>query len=191
MVGDIEVKRVVVYGLVNAVGDHRDYCVLGEWSFDLYNREIFSVSVPPAFRVQYRYTGGTRAGQFAPGPTHQDSAGRWRLARGQFASGPTKEIHVPIPFREKPTGRYAEQKPIRLVPTPIPDDDTIVADVLQVVEDETGHRMFRTPSQREAGQDRVNIGIQHLPTSEISKTYTYDEFLRELRHRAHNEWSNR
>lgn len=187
----LEVKRVVVYGLVNSTRDHRDYALIGEWEFDLYNRVVLSVSEPPAYRVQHRYVSGSRAGQFAPGPTHQDKAGHWRASTGQFASGPTREIHVTVPFREKVTGRYAEQKPVRLIPTPIPDDDTIVADVFRIVEQETGHRMYRTPGQREHDLDRVSIGIQHLDDSELKRTYTYDEFLKELRHRVHNEWEYR
>lgn len=182
----LEAKRVVIYGLVNSRSDHGDYAILGEWVFDLYDRPIFSTAEPPAFKVQYR----TARGRFAAGPTHRDRSGRYRYASGRFAAGPTHEIHVPVPAREKATGRYGA-KPIRLAATPIPDDDQIVADTLRIIEDETGHGMYRTPSQREAGQDRVSIGIQHLDDSALKRTYNYDEYLREIRHRTHNEWSNR
>lgn len=210
-----DVTRVVIYGIVNALGDHHDYATVGEWPFLLYDRPIYSVRQPPAYRVQYRYVTGPRKGAFAPGPTHpvgvsinRLSNGRFakgakgtimdvviqhRFADGRFAPGATREVHVPIPVREQATGRYARHKPIRLASTPIPDDDAIIADVLRIVEGETGYRLYRTPSQIEGGLDRVSIGIQKISEQDfdVAKTYNYDEFKRELHRRVANEWKFR
>ena len=158
----VEVKRVVIYGLVNA-SDHRDYAVIGEWSFDLYERTIL-----PTRRVELVQRRSKRTGRFVKGG---------------------KKVYARAQYRDPTTGRFVKAPLTGPKPSGIPDDDTIVADVLNVIEDETGHRMFRTPSQREAGEDRVSIGIQHI--EDLKRTYTYAEFLRELRHRAHNEWSYR
>jgi len=161
----VEVKRVVIYGIVNAA-DHRDYATIGEWSMDLYERPVL-----PTIQAQLTQRRSKKTGRFLKGKRYATSRTQYRdPGTGRFVKAPLTG--------PKPTGG-------------IPDDDTIVADVLRIIEDETGHRLYRTPGMRESGQDRVSIGIQHLSDEELKRTYTYAEFLRELRHRAHNEWVNR
>ena len=157
----VDAKRVVIYGLANTTRDHRDYAVIGEYSFDLYARELFPRKLAP---VKVR-----------------------RTKKGRFSKRGKGKTSVQAQYRDPITGRFVKAPTFH--PKPIPDDDTIVADVLRIVEDETGQRMYRTPSQREAGQDRVSIGIQH--DVEVKRTYTYDEFLSEFRHRVKNDWGNR
>lgn len=159
-----EVKRVVVYGIVHSVRDHRDYAEIGEWSFDLYDRTVLPrIEAPIVIR---------------------------RTKKGRYAKRGKKQVRTQ--YRDPKTGRFV--KPPTFTPHPvtgIPDDDAIVADVLRIVEQGTGHRLYRTPSQQEAGLDRVKIGTQKIALADIKGTYTYDEFLKELRRRVDSEWRNR
>jgi len=181
----LEVKRVVIYGLVNSATDHRDYAVLGEWVFDLYERQI-----SPTHRVEKTTYHDPKTGRFVKAPKI-DAKGRWHDPKtGRFIK--TGKVVTTTQYVSVITGQFVKAPLTGPKPSGgIPGDDQIVADVLEIIEDETGHRLYRTPGMRESGQDRVSIGIQHLSDEELKRTYTYAEFLRELRHRAHNEWGNR
>lgn len=161
----LSAKRVVIYGIAHTQRDHRDYAEFGEWSFTLYDRLIVPrIEAPITIRR-------TKKGRYS-------KRGRSRTVRVQY--------------RDPTTGRFV--KPPTFSPVPhvgIPDDDTIVSDVLRIVSEETGQRLYRTPSQQEHGKDRVSIGVQQIGPDEVKSTYTYDEFLKELRRRVENEWRNR
>jgi hypothetical protein len=160
-----DVKRVVVYGLVNSDRDHRDYAIIGEWQFDLYERTVLPAVQAP---LQLR-----------------------RTKKGRFAKRSRAKQETRTQYRDPISGRFVKAPLTGPKPSGIPDDDTIVADVLDIIENETGHRLFRTPGQKESGSDRVSIGIQHLDADQLKNTYTYAEFLRALRSRAEAEWRNR
>lgn len=170
----VAVKRVVVYGLVNARGDHRDYAIIGEWEFLLWEGKVEQVLVRrgPKFRYEYR---SKRTGRFA----RKGSRGAVR-------------VRVPIPARERVTGRYAKPRMrTRVRSLGLPSDDDIVAETFRVIEEVTGLRMYRTPHQVESGLDRVTIGTQKIKLADVKKTYSFKEYLAELRHRVENSWKFR
>lgn len=148
----LEVKRIVIYGVVHGKRDHHDYATIGEWTFDLYDRDH-----PPVVEGTIKTPSGVRT-----------------------------------VYRDPSTGRFARAPLFGPHPDQIPDDETIIADTHRVIEDASnGHRLYRTPSQVEAGADRVSIGIQHVGPADVGKTYNYGEYLREIRKRAESEWKNR
>lgn len=170
----VAVKRVVVYGLVNEHSDHRSYAILGEWEWLLWEGKVDQVLVRrgPKYRYEYR---SKRTGRFAR-----------KGARG------AQRVRVAVPARERATGRYAKPRMrTRVRSLGLPADDDIVAETFRVIEEVTGLRMFRTPHQAESGLDRVTIGTQKIKVADIRKTYSFKEYLAELRHRVENTWRSR
>lgn len=164
----VDAKSVVIYGVVvTGSNHHEDYLLIGEWEFLL----VATVKVPvpePIYQVQYR---SVRTGRYVS-----------RRSRA-------KKVEVRVPVRRTgKTGRFEIG-----VPGPtfgiLPSDDVIIADTKSIVEEVTGHRMFRTAGQAEAGHHNVDIGIQHLTLEQYlgTTTYTYEQYLAEVRKRVQNE----
>ena len=165
----VDAKSVVIYGVVVTGRDHhRDYVLLGEWEFLLVEKIALPI-VPPTYKVQYRSV----------------RTGRYVSKRSR-----AKKVEVRVPVRRGAGGKY-EPGPVspEFAFGALPSDDTIIADTKSIVEDELGASMYRTSGQREAGRHNVQIGIQHMTREQYlgTVTYTYAQYLAEVRKRVENE----
>lgn len=165
----VDAKSVVIYGVVvTGSNHHTDYILLGDWEFLLVEKVAIPVK-PPEFRKQYR---SVRTGKFVS-----------RRSRA-------KKVEVLVPIRRSAKGTY-ESGPVspEFAFGVLPSDATIIADTKAIVEEVTGARMYRTAGQAEAGQHNVDIGVQHLTMEQYlgTMTYTYQQYLAEVRKRVENE----